>query len=217
MGSNDLLSARYVAPPESEIDGLMDRLEKYINAPKVIPTLVDIAIIHYQFEAIHPFGDGNGRLGRLLISMLLATREMLSEPVLYLSAYFERHKMDYVTRMWRISSAGEWADWIKFFLAGVKSEAQDLSAKAKRLLVLREDLRKELQKKQSAAKQLQLLDSLFRWPIITVNRAAQLLGMTHQGATKHIQSFQKKGILKEATGNDRNRMYIAVPIVELLS
>lgn len=216
MGSNDIRQARYVAPPEDQIDDLMNRLEKYVNTPSALPTLIDIAMIHYQFEAIHPFADGNGRLGRLLISLLLAARGTQSEPVLYLSAYFERNKMEYVNRMWRISCAGEWNEWIGFFLEGVRTEAEDLAARARGLLVLREAYRQQLHQGR-AAKQLELLDALFRWPIITVNRASEILNMTHQGATKHVRSLEQKGILREVTGNERNRMYIARGVVELLS
>jgi len=216
MGSTDIKHARYVAPPSDRIDALMDDLEKYINSPSEYPTLVDTALIHYQFEAIHPFADGNGRLGRLLITLLLAARGTLSQPILYLSAYFERKKAEYVNRMWRISCAGEWEEWIMFFLEGVRTEADDIASRARGLLTLREAYRAQLQKDR-AAKQLALLDALFRWPIITVNRAAQLLGMTHQGATKHVRSLQEKGILREVTGNERNRMYIARGVIELLS
>ncbi len=216
MGSNDIRQARYVAPPSDRITSLMDDLEKYVNFPSTSPTLVETALVHYQFEAIHPFADGNGRLGRLLISLLLAARGTLPQPMLYLSAYFERQKAEYVNRMWRISCAGEWEEWIKFFLEGVRSEAEDVATRARGLLALREAYRAQLHKER-AAKQLALLDSLFRWPIITVNRAAQILGMTHQGATKHVRSLQEKGILREVTGNERNRMYIARGVIELLS
>ncbi|MBI1344673.1 Fic family protein [bacterium] len=218
IGDSDILLARYVAPPAEEIDRLMTDLEAYINSEHDVPTLAKIAMVHYQFEAIHPFFDGNGRIGRLLISLMLSKTGILREPLLYLSAYFERNKTEYVRLLLRVSTHGDWGSWISFFLEGVESVANDAATRAADILTLREKYRSALQSKRSAAaKLLELVDSLFRWPITTVKRATGFLEMSPQGATKHIQRLQQAGILEEVTGYKRNRLFMAKEIVEILS
>lgn len=218
IGHDDFRLARYVAPPAESVEQLMADLERFINEPNELPTLVSIAIAHYQFEAIHPFYDGNGRLGRLLISMQLAATNILEDPLLYLSAYFERNKAEYIHRLWRISANGEWSEWIRFFLVGVISEADDAVSRSRSLLELRENYRRQLQaNRRSGSQTLQLLDSLFRWPILSVNKAAELLGISHQAATPHVNALVKLGIVTEATGFTRNRNFVAFPIIELVS
>jgi Fic family protein len=216
--TDDIHEARYVAPPASEVERLMGDLEKFIHAPNDISSLATIALIHYQFEAIHPFFDGNGRLGRLLISLLLATKSILEEPILYLSAFFQRHKDEYVRLLLRVSTHGEWQQWVAFFLTGVEEVADDAVQRAASILKLREEYRSQFQKKHATAgKLLELLDGLFRWPLTSVKRAMDSLEMTHQGATKHIQNLVRAGIIEEVTGNKRNRLYMAKEIVELIS
>lgn len=214
---SDLTTARYVAPPHDQIDGLMHALETYVNSKYALPTLVVIALIHYQFEAIHPFADGNGRVGRVLISLLLIWRGVLPGPLLYLSAYLNRNKDEYVQRLWEVSRSGDWMGWIRFFLQGVIEEAGDASKRSRELLNLREHYRQFLQRDRSAAISLALLDQLFQWPVISASRAKEVLKMTHQGAQNHIDRLVAKGILVEATGRGRNRMYLARPIVKIVS
>lgn len=218
VGSSDILAARYVAPPAASVEPLMGQLERFVNDEKVpLPTLVKIAIIHYQFEAIHPFADGNGRVGRLLISLLLSERRILSEPLLYLSAYFERNKTEYVLHLWEISRDGRWDEWILFFLRGVASESADATNRAKTLLALREKYRGDLQKAKGTSSLLALADKLFDWPVIDVSDAARALGMTYKGAQKNIEKLVARGMLDELIGRARTKLYVAKQIIRLLS
>lgn len=218
IGSSDIHAARFVAPPWEMIDGLMADLERYINSDSGQPTLIDLALIHYQFETIHPFADGNGRIGRLLIAVLLAARSILPEPLLYLSAYFERHREKYVKRLWEVSRAGAWCEWIGFFLQGVHDEAVDAVNRARQILALREDYRAQVQSdKGSASSLIELIDCLFRWPALNVTRAADQLHMTYPGALKNVKKLEERGIIEEVTGYSRNKLYLAKPIIRLMS
>lgn len=218
IGNSDIANARYVPPPSDYVEDLMADLERYMNTPNLYPTLVNIALAHYQFEAIHPFYDGNGRLGRLMIAMQLAANKILEEPILYLSAYFERNKNEYVNRLWQISSNGEWHEWILFFLRGVHSEAEDAAQRARKILKLRENYRSRFQNNaRSAARILELVDRLFRWPVIDINGAKELLDMSFTAASKHIRDLQSSGVLTEVTGYSRHRKFIASEIVDLMS
>jgi len=215
--SDRITDAKFVPPPADHVERCMYDLEKYTNnvANDNLPMLVRIALVHYQFEAIHPFADGNGRLGRLLISLLLCEREILPEPLLYLSAYFERYRDRYVARLWEVSHQGAWTDWILFFLNGVQHEAIDAGRRARRILDLREQYREALQKKGSTAG-LTLVDVLFDTPWITVRGAAKLLHMTYNGAKNNIDKLQKEGIIAEGPRLGRNRIFIAKTILNVL-
>ena len=214
---NRIVDARFVPPPVEHVEHCMCDLEKFVNnvANDNLPILVRTALVHYQFEAIHPFADGNGRLGRLLVSLLLRERGILPEPPLYLSAYFERHRDQYVTHLWEISCRGAWTDWILFFLEGIQHEAVDAGRRARKILELREQYRKALQKKGSAAL-LTLVDALFDTPWITVREATTLLNMTYNGAKNNIDKLQKEGILAKGPRLGRNRIFIAKNILNLL-
>jgi Fic family protein len=218
IGSGDIQNARYVAPPASEVVSLMGNLEQYINNDqRTLPTLVKISLIHYQFEAIHPFHDGNGRLGRLLISILLASLGILEQPLLYLSAYFERHRDQYVQNLWEVSRAGAWKQWVSFFLRGIIDESEDAISRARRLMALREQYRQRLQRpKQAGASSLGLVDFLFHWPIVSVPEVAERLGMSYPGAQKNVEKLISLGMLEEITGRQRNRLYIAREVIKVL-
>ncbi len=217
VGSSVIEEARYVGPPGERVDGLMNELEKFINCESsTIPALIRIALVHYQFEAIHPFNDGNGRIGRLLISMLLSVYGILPEPFLYLSAYFERNRTEYGESLWQVSRRGAWHEWIRFFLEGVKLEADDASRRARTLIDLREEYRTRLQSMHGSAKLLELVDCLFQVPVIHVNGAKRILRMSYGGAKNCVQQLVDLGFLKEATGRRRNRLYVAEPVMEQL-
>jgi len=211
-----LMEATYVPPPVDEMEKALDQFETYLYAPSTVPILIRLAAIHYQFEAIHPFLDGNGRIGRLLITLLLCKEEALSEPLLYLSAYFERHRNEYYRLLLTVSQAGKWIDWISFFLRGVAEQARDALARSDRLLHLWESYRREFQSARSSALQLRLLDQLFAYPAITTNQAAKHLKVTHRSAQLNIEKLIRKGILKEATGKQRNRVFVAPQIVKII-
>lgn len=211
-----LMEATYVPPPVEEMEQALGQFEAYLHAPSTVPLLIRLATIHYQFEAIHPFLDGNGRIGRLLITLFLCKEGALPEPLLYLSAYFERHRSEYYSLLLAVSQSGKWIDWISFFLRGVAQQSRDALARSARLLKLWESYRREFQSARSSALQLRLVDQLFAYPAITTNQAARLLKVTHRSAQLNIEKLLHKGILKEATGKQRNRVFVAPRIVEII-
>ena len=212
-----IATARYVPPPPDEIESLMADLEAYIHTKvKYHPTLVRIAILHYQFEAIHPFSDGNGRIGRLLISLLLASWGVLPEPLLYLSAYFERHVQEYRRRLWKVSCDNDWTGWVGFFLRGVCEEARDATERAKRLLSLREEYRKVFQKPQGSSSALALVDYLFKSPFVSVTGASKLLGVTYNSGKKNIEKLVAAGVLAEYRQRSWGKVYWSEPILDIL-
>lgn len=219
IGGKDIRAARYVAPQETHVERLMADLETYINDRSTeLPTLAKVAIVHYQFEAIHPFCDGNGRVGRVLILLLLSAYQILGAPLLYLSAYFERHKDEYVARLLEVSTRGAWKEWIVFFLRGVVEESLDAIQRAKQLGDLRQTYRRRIQQSRGgAASALQLVDTLFHWPVTSISIAREKLGMTFKGAQANVQKLVEQGILEEVTGAQRNRLYIAKEIIKVIS
>jgi Fic family protein len=212
----DFRKARFVPPPAVAVEKCMRDLETYINNPDdSFPVLVRIALVHYQLEAIHPFRDGNGRVGRLLISLLLAAYGILPQPLLYLSAYFERNRDRYVEHLWQVSRRGAWNEWVLFFLEGVKTEAEDASRRARRLLDLQDKYRAAAQSRGSGAL-VTLVDCLFDSPMITVPIAMKLLKMTYNGARGNIDKLCEDGILVGSTSRKRNRIYTAFEIIKVL-
>jgi Fic family protein len=213
----DMASARYVPPPPELLENLMNDLEHYFHAsPKYHPALVRIAIAHYQFEAIHPFCDGNGRIGRLMISLLLAAWKILPQPLLYLSAYFERKADEYRRLLWRVSSQNDWAAWTKFFLRGVCAEAEDATNRAKAVLNLREEYRQQLQRRKGSTNAFSLVDLLFKSPFITVTEAANALEISYPSAKENVEKLVDAGVLVEYGERRWNRIYCAEPILSLL-
>jgi Fic family protein len=208
--------ARYVPPAQAEMNHALDAFEKYVHQPAQFPALIELAFVHYQFEAIHPFRDGNGRIGRLLISLLLCERGLLTHPLLYLSAYFEKNRRDYYDHLLRVSQTGSWQDWVGFFLAGVAQQSQDAIQRSQRLLKLWEEYRRRLQRVRASALLLRLVDELFARPAITVNSARRRLGVTHRTARLNVYRLAKEGILREGTGKQRNRVYVAPEIIEIV-
>ncbi len=211
-----LNNAAYVPPPVAEMQEALGLLERFWHARSELPPLVRIALAHYQFEAIHPFLDGNGRIGRLLITMLLSTEGLLSQPLLYLSAFFEKNRPEYYRRLLAVSQRGEWNEWLLFFLRGVAEQSSDAVARARRLQALWQRYRETLQSARTSVLLLRLLDRLFADPAISVSQAAQELGVTPRAAQQNIDRLVGEGIVAEATGRQRNRVYVAVEILRLL-
>lgn len=205
--------ATFIPPPANEIDPLMSRLEQFIHERNDLPALVRFALIHYQFEAIHPFYDGNGRVGRLLISLLLSAEQILDQPLLYLSAYFERHRDRYYSALRRVSTHGAWTDWVYYFLEGVQSQSFEAIDAARRLLALRDVYHRRLQTARSSALIHKLIDDLFLYPAMSATRAAKLLGVTWRAAQQNIEKLVDANILREVTGQKRNRIFLAEELV----
>ena len=214
--SKDGHAARFVPPPPQEMLTALGQLETFMNAEPPIPPLIRLALIHYQFEAIHPFLDGNGRVGRLLIPLLLVERGHLTQPILYLSAYFERHRDEYIDRLLQISRRGAWRDWFMFFLAGVTETARDAGRRAARLLNLQSRYREIAHTSSRSSSLAQLADELFVRPALTVAQGSELLGITWAAAQRHVLRLEKLGILEEVTGRDTHRVYLAPEIVRLI-
>jgi Fic family protein len=211
-----LEDARFVPPPPSTVNDHLRALESFIHQANDLPVLVQLALIHYQFEAIHPFMDGNGRMGRLLITLLLCERGSLPQPLLYLSAYLERHSDAYRDHLLHVSQGGGWTDWIRFFADGVAEQAIDGVQRARQLLALQKQYREQMQGKSHSSLVLRLVDELFASPVITIGRAEEVLKVTFRSAQQNIDKLLKTGILREITGKQRNRVYLAQGIMNLL-
>jgi Fic family protein len=177
--------------------------------PDPLPLLVRLAVAHYQFEAIHPFLDGNGRVGRLLIVLLMCAWGLLSEPLLYLSVYFERRRSEYYERLLAVTQQGAWEEWLSFFLNGVAAQARDAQARVRRLQDLRAEYRQQLQTERTATRLLQVIDLLFARPTVTVGMVARHLGSPFAAAQRYVNRLEKAGLLREVTGQARNRLYVA--------
>lgn len=208
--------ARFVPPPVAEMQTCLADLERFMGTPQQLPILIQLALIHYQFETIHPFMDGNGRTGRLLIPLLLCERDCLPKPLLYLSAYFERNREEYMDHMLRVSQRGTWQEWLGFFLRGVTEQSRDAIQRSQRLLDLWQNYRQRMQTARAPALLLQLIDALFERVAITIPHAGKLLGVTPRSAQQNIEKLEKAGILQEVTGKDRNRIYLALEIIAAL-
>lgn len=213
---SSLTDAIYVPPPVENMRAALDALEHYIHAPSTLVPLIRIALIHYQFEAIHPFLDGNGRIGRMLINLLLAAWGHLPAPVLYLSAYFERQRPAYYRHLLAVSQAGDWPGWLTYFLEGVQHQATDALQRAQRVLNLRDAYRTRGLGTRSGTVLPQILDRLFITPAVTVPQIAKQLGITQRAARQNIDRLTAEGILREATGRQRNRVYLAAEILTLV-
>jgi len=206
-------TAPYVPPPPEYLDELLGDWERFLHERNAFPDLVQCAIMHEQFEAIHPFLDGNGRVGRLLITFFLIERGRLTQPLLYLSAYIEAHRQDYYDLLQRVRTHGDWMTWLRFFFAGVTEIALQAVGQAGRLMDLREKFRMRLRDKPKA---LILLDELFLNPYMSVSRAEKVLRVSNPTARQTVTLLQRKGILAEITGRTWGKLYLAKPIMDTI-
>ena len=211
-----LADATFVPPPVDEMTTCLHDLEMYLHATVPIPPLVRIAAVHYQFEAIHPFLDGNGRVGRLLISLLLQEWGLLPKPLLYLSAFFESRRDEYYDRLLMVSTHGDWESWLRFFLEGVAAGSTDVIDRARKMIGLRQEYHRRLQVTRSSALLLKLVDHLFESPAIRITMAQEHLGVTFRAASLNVQKLVDAGILHEVTGRARDRVFVAREILALL-
>ena len=207
-----LKNAVFVPPHHEEVIELMSDLEKFLhNASLHTPHLIKIAIAHYQFETIHPFLDGNGRLGRLMIASYLADFGLLHKPALYLSDYFERYKIQYVDHLMGVREADQLKQWLIFFLHGVVETAHNSIQVFKEILQLKSRLDEQVLPRFSVRRQdnaQTLVKHLYRTPVVSIKRAAVLLKVKSNTASALINDFAEYGILKEITGQRRNRLFV---------
>ena len=204
-----LREATFVPPPPNEVAACLSDLEGFLHAQDELPMLLKIGMAHAQFETIHPFLDGNGRLGRLLISFLLCESGILTEPVLYLSHYFKRNRSEYYQRLQLIRDEGDWEGWIDFFLVGVTSVAHEATLTSRSIVELRESHRTMLVEStgRGAANALRVLEQLYSLPVTTVRRVSETLEVTPQAANNLVKKLEELGVLVEFTGYGRNRRY----------
>lgn len=208
-----LATAAYVPPPVPQMHEALDRWERSLHERDTFPDLVQCALMHEQFETIHPFIDGNGRIGRLLITLFLIERGRLRAPVLYLSDYIESHRDEYYARLQRVRTHGDRDAWLRFFLQGMAETAGHAVRQAKALTDLREQWREKLAKTPRAAA---LLDRLFANPYISAAAAATVLDVSVPTARSTIARLEKAGLLRETTRRNWGRIWLASPILEAL-
>ncbi len=209
--------ARYIPPPVVQMNQALSDFELFLHEPTELPILIQLALVHYQFEAIHPFLDGNGRIGRLLLSLLLCEKGYLTQPILYLSGFLEKHRDQYIDSLLRVSQNGDWIGWVNFFLEGVAEQSKDAVERSRLLLDLRQQYRERAQTARASALPLQLLDELFQIPGLTISMAQGLLGVTYVSAQRSVERLVGLGILEEVTGRQRNRVYLAPEILGIVN
>jgi Fic family protein len=214
-----LMTATFVPPPHQEAANALGELEKFLHQQDHIPPLVKIGLVHAQFETIHPFLDGNGRIGRLLITFFLCQQGILQKPVLYLSHFFKRNRTEYYERLQKIRDEGEWEVWLKFFLKGVASVATQATETARQIVDLREHHRTLITNNfgSAGANGARLLEHLYKRPTISVNAVKDFLRISYPNANKLVEKFRSSGILFEVTGNARNRQFLYTPYIDLFS
>ena len=204
-----LMEATYVPPPVPEMKQCFSDLEKYIHSDPQEPALIQCALVHYQFEAIHPFVDGNGRIGRLLIMFMLLEKKLLSQPLLYLSDFFERHRDEYYKLLLNVSQKGDWKAWITFFLSGVGQQSEDALLTIQKLLDLQSRYRALATSRRVPKIVNRLIDHLFGNPVISVSVLSKVWKIPFPTVQRGVNYLIEKGILREITGGRRNRLFAA--------
>lgn len=210
-------SAAFVPPPPEKVPELLEDLETFLNADDRIPPLIRIGLVHAQFETIHPFIDGNGRIGRLLITFWLCRKGILARPLLYLSIYLKTHREEYYSLLQEVRFEGDWESWLKFFLQGIIEVSREALANAREIIRLKDQLLDSLVAENSGGlNAVRLLDLLFRKPVITVPDVSAALGISHQPAYDLVNQFEKQGILREITGKKRYKKYLFRDYVRII-
>jgi len=213
-----LKDARYIPPPPQEVVKTMGDLEQYIHKGRKLPVLIDCGLVHYQFESIHPFLDGNGRVGRLLITFYLYFREVLHRPLLYLSYYFKKNRQEYYDRLNMVRDKGDYEQWIAFFLKGVVETADSAVETARKILELQTKHRELLWKKKlSSPLAVGIVELLFQKPYVSVNDVAKEFSISFQAASTLVSQLEGAGILHEITGKKRDKRFIYAAYISILS
>jgi Fic family protein len=208
IGGSTPGNAVYVPPPLDAMHEALTDWEAFLH-DRSLPLLIQVAMAHYQFEAIHPFLDGNGRVGRLLMPLIFIERGALPQPLLYLSVYFERFRDSYYEHLLFTSQQGDWEPWFQFFLRGVELQAADAENRTVRLVEMQAELRDKLLQERVSNTALRLADSLFAYPFVTAGGVERALDVTYPTAQSAIETLVDEGILREVTGRRRGRMYFA--------
>jgi len=203
-------TAKFVPPSPVDMNKALSELEKFIHADTSLPLLLKVGLIHAQFETIHPFLDGNGRMGRLLITFILCSEGVLHKPLLYLSHFFKIHRLEYYEHLQKIRDDGDWESWLKFFLQGVSEVAQEATTTANNIVQLREKHRNIIASNfpRSAGPAYQLVEYLYKRPVITANGVTKVTGLSYQNANKLVVKFQELGFLRQMDTYQRNRRFV---------
>lgn len=217
IGGSGLRNARFIPPPPHEMMASLDNLEKYMHAVDDAPVLVRCALIHYQFETIHPFNDGNGRLGRLLITFFLGWRDVLTEPMLYLSAYLKAHQQEYYDRLQQVRTDGNYEAWVRFFLEGIITVSDQVVNTTRAIQQLeRRDIDRVLASRAGHAGVL-LLRHLMRQPVVRVGDIQKTLKISYSKANTMAAVMEQLGVLKQITSGRRNRKFTYNEYIQILS
>ena len=210
-------AARFVPPPPLEVPRLMSDLERYLHEDLPdLPDLLRTAVAHYQFETIHPFRDGNGRIGRLLVALLLVRDQVLPGPLLPISVAIERRRIEYADALLAVSMHAEWERWLRFFLECTVETAELALRQVKGLAALREEWRAIFLTARTSGLMLKLVDHLFQRPALTMTMVRDLLGVTHATASARLRELETAGIVREVTGRTRDRVYVAPRILAVI-
>lgn len=218
IGPNEcaLAEAEFVAPPVPQMRKALQALESYLHRDDPYPPVVRLAFIHYQFEAIHPFVDGNGRIGRLLLSLLLVHWQLLPLPLLYLSAFFERHRDEYYDLLMAVSERGAWTEWVEFFLRGVAEQAWDATGRARLIKDLQAEWRKRLVAERSALPS-RLADMLLETPLVSIPQVQHVLEVTYPTAQNNVQKLVDADILRQVGESTYGKTFMAWEIFDIIT
>lgn len=218
LGGSSPTNATFLPPPPEYVEPLMANLESFIHDDDIhLPILVRAAMAHVQFETIHPFLDGNGRVGRLLTTLMLCERGVLAEPLLYLSLYFKTHRSDYYERLMRVRTHGEWEQWVDFFLRGIADTAKQATDATQNILeIFDRDRRKIAGLGRAASSALRVHDFLQKRIVLSVPRAQRSLSLSGPTIRKTVEHLEKLGIVKETTGRERDRIYVYTEYLDIL-
>ena len=214
VGVRDIGDATFVPPPVPDMHRALDNFERFLH-DRELPALLQAGIAHAQFETIHPFMDGNGRVGRLLITFLLVHRGVLHRPLLYLSLYLKRHRADYYDALTAVRHDGDWESWLLFFVRGVAETAEEATLDARAIVALREEQRRRILDERAPANALRLLDLLYRRPMVDVNLVSAELGVSFATANKLVEHLERLELVAEITGRKRDRIFRFDPYLRL--
>jgi Fic family protein len=214
-----LSEASFVPPPPQDVPEALGDLELFLHGGSGLPVLLDVGVAHAHFETVHPFLDGNGRVGRLLITLLLCERQIVSKPVLYLSHYFKQHRQLYYDRLQAVRDAGDWEGWLAFFLRGVSEVSAEATDTARRILELRERDRARIAEHlgRAAGNGHRVLEHLFEHPIVSVNQVTALTGTSYPAANQLVARLVEQGIVREFTGRKRHRRFYYQDFIRLFA
>lgn len=218
IGGSSINTAKFVPPPHEEVSPLMSNLEKNLHEREEIPILIKIGLAHAQFETIHPFLDGNGRIGRLLITFYLCHQGVIRKPLLYLSDFFKENRAEYYDRLNLFREKDDVEGWLKFFLQGVLSTSENALDTSRKIIKLRDsDIAKITKLGKSAESGMKVLNSLYESPLVRIKDVERITGLKNPNALSLVSRFEKLGILKEITGKQRNRVYTYNDYVKLFT